>query len=196
MKRTEAHTPRIDADFGVISVQPAFVEGIEQDHKRFADLASAYRHIFRKNMEWGVLLWSGVPVRISYRDDLPLLLETLIDLLRFVHRPGGRARAEFQFDTPNLETVWRVEHAGEQLEIQGCWQRVRGGYEAALNAFESVSMRREDFLSEWKLLLEQVLRAFADAAAQVTRAEARQQVQVLRDLEAEIPTRGRFYRYI
>lgn len=184
----------VDADLGILSLQPAFVEGIERTGRRFSTLTKAYRHIFRRNLEWGILLWSDVPVRISYRQDLPAMVEPLTDLLIYVVKADD-GHGDFSFETPNLETRWRVELSGEMMELRSRWLRVKGDYEAALNEAVGVRMPRQDFLCEWKLLLQQLLKAFADSGASLSRQQSRDRFEILRELEAAIPARGRFYRY-
>lgn len=185
----------VDLDLGHMTLQPAFVEGILADRKRFPTLEAAYRHIFRGNLECGILLWSGVPVRIGYREDLPAMVGVLIVLLDWVRAAPEVGSAEFHFDAPRVETRWRVEVRDETVAIQSEWRRVPGDYAEALARLGTIWMPRDDFLSEWKLLLEQLVRAFADAEAEVTGAEAGRRMRTLQRLEAAIPTRGRYYHY-
>lgn len=183
------------ADAGVLTLQPAFVEGVERDGKGFDDLESAYRHIFRRNLEVGVLLWSAIPVPIRYTDDLPAMVAPILDLLGFVVGGGEGEETEFRFETSRIDAVWAVELERGIVRITSGWRRVPGGYEAALDQVGRIAMPREAFLAEWKLLLEQLLRAFADSGATVGGDDARDRLSQLRRLEAAIPERGRFYRY-
>jgi hypothetical protein len=182
----------VDAEIGALRLQPAFVEGVVHDGRRFRDLGAAYRHIFRGNLEWGILLWSDVPVRIGYREDLPAMVDALIAMLDAVRAGSGGV---FRFETPNIETEWRVEVASDHVVVDALWHRLPGECEAALNTLPVVSMPCTEFLCEWKLLLEQLVRALADSGARLTTGTARTRHARLEELVAAIPERGLFYRH-
>jgi hypothetical protein len=191
----------IGTDLTDLWLQPGFVEGIVADRKRFATLEEAYRHIFRRNLEYAILLWNGLPVRLSYQNDLPALVSNLIamlhavQLLHAMERPEPPFRTSYAFQTPNLQTLWQVETDLEIVTIEGSWHQVPGCYEAALNQLGMIRMRRLAFLCEWKLLLQQFTQVMADAEAVLIDPEARKQLRTLHRLEASIPSRGRFYQY-
>lgn len=185
----------IGTDLSGLWLQPGFVEGIAAEGKRFGTLEKAYRRIFRRNLESAVLLWNGLPVKLNYTDDLPAMVSPLIDVLWNVQNPEARPGDAYDFQSPTLRTHWHIDADQESVTIDSFWEEVPGHYEAALNQLGLVRMRREAFLSEWKLLLQQMLQAFEDAEAILTRQEARNQLQKLREIEANIAERGRFYRY-
>ena len=189
------HPTVIDAELGVLTVQPAFVEAVERDGKRFSSLEAAFAHVFRNNLEWGIVLWSDVPVRISYRDDLPVMLNPLLDLLVYASGMEKQGHTSFHFETPNLHTTWSAEISGEMIGISAGWRHLNGGYESALNQVPMIWMSVRDFLCEWKLLLQQLLQAFDDSGARLTRRDARNRFEMMQRIEAGIPARGRFYKY-
>lgn len=184
-----------DSDLAGLWLQPGFVEGIVADQRRFATLEEAYRHIFRRNLEYAVLLWKGIPVRISYPEDLPMMVSGLIAMLECVQRSPSASRNSYEFQTPNFHATWQVETSLETVFLEGTWQRIAGDYEAALNGLGILRMPRLAFLCEWKLLLEQLIAAFSDAEAVLTRPEDRDKFKNLKVIEADIPHRGRFYQY-
>ncbi len=100
-----------------------------------------------------------------------------------------------EFKTPNLHYRWQIETEAEDVTIESTWNQVPGHYEAALNQLGMIRMPRLKFLCEWKLLLQQLSQAVNDAQAVLTRAEARDQLQSLKEIEADIPVRGYFYQY-
>ena len=185
----------LGADLTGLWLQPGFVEGIIVDRKRFATLADAFRHVFRRNLEYAVLLWNGLPVRLSYEDDLPAMISTLITMLENALRTDPTSGSSYEFVTPDMESSWQVHADSEMITIEGSWQKLPGRYEAALNRLGIVRMRRTAFLCEWKLLLQQLIKAISDSEAVLTTIEARNQLQKLRRIESEIPSRGRFYQY-
>ena len=185
----------LGSDLTGFRLQPGFVEGVITDHKRFSTLEQAYRHIFRRNLEFAIVLWNGLPVRLSYPQDLPGMAGTLIAMLSAVQGSVPPPGQTFSIHTPNLRGVWQIESEAETVALEGFWEQVPGHYEVALNRLGLVRMARLDFLCEWKLLLQQLIQAVTDAEAIITSTEAFDQFQALQRLEASIPSRGRFYRY-
>lgn len=185
----------IGTDLTGLWLQPGFVEGIISDKKRFETLSSAYRHIFRRNLEYAILLWNGLPIRFSYQDDLPNMVNSLITMLWTVQNTKTLSKTSYQFQTPNLQSVWQVETSSDIVTIEANWQNIAGCYEVALNQMGLISMTQSTFLCEWKLLLQQFIQAMDESKAILTQSKARKQLQTLRTLEANIPSQGRFYQY-
>ncbi len=184
-----------NTDLNGLWLQPGFVEGIIADRRHFATLEQAYQHIFRRNLEYAVLLWNGIPVRLGYPDDLPAMVENIITLLDAVQHPDAAVVSSYVFRTPNLHTVWQVKTDPDIVTLAGAWHTVPGGYAAALNYVRLIHMPRLAFLYEWKLLLQQLIQALADAEVVLTTPQARHQVQTLHSLEVDISARGRWYQY-
>lgn len=184
----------LGSDLTGFSLQPGFVEGIITDRRRFSTLKQAFRHIFQRNLEYAIFLWNGLPVRLSYPEDIPSMIPISIELLEAV-QAGGLTRQTFRFSTPNLRGEWQIESEADMLTLDGNWEHVPGHFEAALNRLGMVRMLRLDFLCEWKLLLQQLNQAITDAGAIITSPEGLDQLRRLKRLENGIPLRGRFYRY-
>jgi hypothetical protein len=195
MSDTQGDYTLIGSDLTSLLLQPGFVEGIVADRKHFATLENAYQHIFRRNLEYAVLLWNGLPVRFSYPDDLSQMVVPLIAMLDDLQGHETMESRSYEFRTANLHMRWQVETRARHVTIEGVWYQVSGHYEAALNQLGMIRMSRLAFLCEWKLLLQQLSQAITDAETILTQADAREQLQTLRRLEASIPSRGRFYQY-
>ena len=185
----------IGRDLTGLWLQPGFVEGVIADRKSFATLEEAYRHIFRRNLEYLIMLWNGIPVRFSYTDDIPAMAGALTRMLQSVWQSEAGPETSHRFMTPGIETEWKVETDSGSITIKGVWQQTPGNYEAALNHLGIIRMTRVAFLCEWKLLLQQLIKAVDDAEAVLTTPEARDQLKVLQSIEPAIPARGRFYQY-
>ena len=184
----------IGTDLTGMRLQPGFVEGIKADGKQFATLAAAYRHIFRRNLEYAIFLWNGLPVRFSYPEDLPGIIENLIEMLYTIQHPAAQPETVYEFKTPNLRYRWQIEIEDEDVTIASTWDQVPGRYESALNQLGMIRMPRREFLCEWKIMLRQISQAMTDAQALLTRAKAREQLQRLNTIEAGIPARGYYYQ--
>jgi hypothetical protein len=195
MNHTQGDYTLIGADLTGLWLQPGFVEGIVADGKRFASLEAAYRHLFRQNREYAILLWNGLPLRLSYQEDLPGMVNKIIALLDSVQDCHTPVRTSFRFQTVNIKGRWQIEVDSTTISIEGFWKQVPGRYEAALNQLGVIRMPRLAFLCEWKLLVQQLIQALVDGEVTLTRPEARKRLQMLHALEEKIPSRGRFYQY-
>lgn len=183
------------SDLAGIWLQPGFVEGIIADHRSFDSLETAFRHIFRRNLEYAILLWNGLPVRFGYPDDIPAMIDPLVSLLQAAQERDVSIGPSFLLKTPNIHALWKLKIRSQEITLEGNWLRVPGSYEAALNRLGPIRMPRRAFLCEWKLLLEQLINSISDAEAVLNRPEARR-LRILKEIEAAIPARGRFYQYL
>lgn len=176
-------------------LQPGFVEGITETRKRYYSIEEAYKDIFQYNKEYAIILWCGIPVRLSYTEDVPSIAEDVINMLSLLIKENVDNSASVIFETSNLNVEWNLIWGREFIEIKSEWKKITGGYEDALNLLHSVKMPKQDFLCEWKLLLEQLARALQDAEANIRNKKAMRVLKDLNDLIALIPKRGKFYRY-
>lgn len=173
-------------------LQPAFVESILPEQKTLHSIAEAFRFIFRNNKEFGIFLWNGIPVKFSYESDLPLMIEPLIGLLSNIHSEKQVAR----FVTPALSFEWSVtSNDADQLTIRQTCQHVNGGYKQILNQLGIIIIHRNDFLNEWKLLLNQLVEAFDRSELQLTEPRDQELLQRLRLLNTNIEGPGSLYSY-
>jgi len=185
----------VGKDLSGMWLQPGFVEGIIADRKSFSSLQEAYKHIFRRNLEYAILLWNGLPVRLSYDDDLPLMINEWIFMLDMVSSANKNKTVTCVFNTPNIVVNWHIEIESEFICIDAHWEKISGNYQAALNQLAMIRMCRHEFLCEWKLLLQQFVKAMNDSKVKLISESARKNFQTLCDIERNIVKRGRFYQY-
>ncbi len=183
----------IGSDLTTLLIQPGFVEGIIEDHKSFDALTEAFQHIFRNNTEDAILLWNGIPIRLSYVEDLPFIASDLIDALHTIL--NKEEDTNITLNTANIVCSFRIKRQEEQLTITGDFQSIKGNYEEVLNTLGMIKINVSAFLKEWKLLLEQLAQALQDSACKLRGKTAKQTVTKLEALLAGIPERGTFYQY-
>lgn len=176
-------------------LQAGFVEGIREEGRSFDTLEDALRHLFRHNLESAILLWNAIPVVLDYTDDVPAIISPLLTMLNTIQTTEQLHEYEFKMFSKNLSANWHIDVGGEFLAICAEWFRVGGDYQCALNSFSTTTVDRNQFICEWKLLLQQCIQAIRDADATFTCREARKKFKLLCAIEAKIPQRGRFYRY-
>jgi len=173
-------------------LQPAYVESILPEQRAVHSIEEAFRFIFRNNKEFGIFLWNGIPVKFSYQTDLPLMIQPLIVLLSGITAEKHVVR----FATTALSFEWLItSNDADQLTIRQTCQHINGGYEYILNQLGMVIIHRNDFLNEWKLLLNQLVEAFDRSELQLTEHSDQKLLQKLRLLNTNIEGPGSLYSY-
>ena len=185
----------IGKDLSGVWLQPGFVEGIIADKKSFSSLEKACQHVFRRNLEYAILLWNGLPVRLSYLDDLPAMVDELVSMLNRVCNEIKDTSFDCVFNTPNIEMTWHITIESDFIIVSAIWGKTSGNYQMALNQLGMVRMSRYEFLCEWKLLLQQLVKSINDSGVKLTLKSARKTFQTLCETEKSIVERGRFYQY-
>ncbi len=185
----------IDNDLAGFWLQAGFVEGVVTEKMTFKKLESAYAHIFSNNKENAILLCNGIPVCFSYHEDLPACLPALVGCLDVLQSKEEIFDYELKIDTAKVESNWYFDLKQGMLSVCIEWNRVRGGYQSALNAFSTVTMEKGKFINEWLMLLRQCQQCLADAEA-ILVGEAKAQFDLLNTVEAKINRFGRFYNHL
>lgn len=184
-----------DPELTTLIVQPAFVEGIVPEERTFETIPEAFRFIFRNNREYGIVLWNGLPVRFSYTEDLPLMIEPLTALWT------GLLADEWQtldctLETPAFHLSWEVERGeGDAIVIRQYCSRIDGNYRENLEELSIISLSCNTFLREWKLVIAQLCEACRRSGITVTSPEARETLRKLDLLNESITGRGVLYDY-
>jgi len=154
------------------------------------DFSTVLQGVFAESTEYAVLIWNRVPVLLSYKYDVSVIFEDILDLLEDVIGSDSGA-FDFEWPSDTFRASWSLRWSGPDLSIDSKWYSVTGGIEEALNARMSLSVSKAGFLSEWKRLLEVVLDSAEQAGADLTGVDATGRA---RSLAAGLPGPGLLYR--
>ncbi|MCB0565585.1 MAG: hypothetical protein H6558_12180 [Lewinellaceae bacterium] len=184
-------------DVNSFHLHVAHVEPIEQQNLTFDGIEQAFQTAFAKNREFALLLWNGVPIKFTYTVDLPLMLKTVLSMLEALIEKGTGTHT-LEFDCPAFTTRWDLKWDEKFIQIESHWDKVDGGYEAALNEeaeeiFKLLLLKKE-FVFEWKMLLQQCRQAFELSGASLNQVIDRELIRLLRKLERQISHFGKFYK--
>lgn len=155
-----------------------------------ATLTDAIQTVFPMDTENAVLAWNNIYVPLSYKYDLSVMTDDIVQLceemlasphgVRLVHWPSNTFTASWEF-------VW----SSEVVAVKARWACVTGCLESMLSSKPSISIPVEDFVAEWKRPLE-VIRAALDLAGYTPA-----QIAGIRRLDAvltRLPRYGELYR--
>lgn len=172
-------------------LQAGFVEGIIADGMTFQNLTDAYLHIFRNNKEYAIILWNGIPIRLSYTEDIPYMVEELMEFLEGIQ--NNSKNTSFKIATENNQ--WQLDATPEldNLTITSNFLHLSGNYQSALEPLHLLKIGVSQFLNEWKLLLEQLITAMERSECQLTSKKDQQSLERLRSLNKNIHKTGVLY---
>ncbi|MEM7185445.1 MAG: hypothetical protein AAF466_02205 [Bacteroidota bacterium] len=172
-------------------VQVGFVEGLHEERLEFSSISDAYQHIFRNNKEYAVLLWNGVPFRLSYTEDIPFIAEDLLEMLEAIQHKKKKHHALFK--TVHLDLEIDITTQEDELTLHAAFRRVSGAYQDAYVPLSLLKISRNAFLSEWKMLLSQYVEAMKVSGSKLRSISANNTMRRLMQLEQQIPHSGRLY---
>jgi hypothetical protein len=138
-------------------VQPGFVENVQPDYEESDSIIGFLSHSFSQTKEYLVISWNGIPFRWSYARDLPFLLETILGLLEN-SVDSNINYWEQRLASPTFKAKWTFTKENEDLIIEGEFTKVTGAHQRSLNAIPVLKMNLLEFQSEWKLLMEQMIK--------------------------------------
>jgi hypothetical protein len=158
--------------------------------KRQEDLAEALNAIFPDKTEEAYILWNWVPVRVSYKYDLSVMIEDILNMLIFLTASeSGSYRVSFGSSTLNAE--WQLNWNDNQLTIFSNWHSPADFYTDLLNSRNKLEINRDAFLWEWKAVLRKVIWAIENGEFTF---RYKPNWKALYKLEAAIPKYGFFYQ--
>ena len=173
--------------FAIQTCSPMLVR--DQIPEEASDLSGAVEVIYAPCTEDAILFWNRVPVRISYRYDLSVLLDDLVPLIgQVVGDDEGSEETRWASNT--FSAVWQMGWDYDQIRISSYWRAVAGSYEELLNSRSTVEVPRMDFLGEWRPLLDRVR---IDVKTSKIRCEDILLLNRLNDLVPRLPERSSFY---
>ena len=118
-------------------------------------LGEALESCFPNMMNGARLHWNGVPVPLSYKYDLSIIVHDVVDLVRQLRT---RTQGSFSICWPSntFQASWLVEIAAGRVRVTASWYSVsaqEGPLEDALNAAPVVEAKQAAFMAQWAALL-------------------------------------------
>ncbi len=154
------------------------------------DLADAAQLIFPMEAEHAFLGWNQAFIKLSYKYDISVMVDTLLPLLSsLTGEPSGVELASFGSDT--FHTDWDITWDTDRIAIRARWHSVVGDIDWVRRRCDRLVMDRLAFLAEWKELL-LVLRS-AVAESGIVIGAGSEDLATIDRIVSAIPGRGRFY---
>lgn len=130
-----------------------------QNELNFEDecLSDAIESAFLLNTENAILFWNHISIPLSYKYDISYMME---DLLRLLHCLQSMDTGEIviRWLPDTFRCDWSIIWDHGQLQIQSHWECTVGHLENLLNDNSQISISVRDFISEWKEILQTVIK--------------------------------------
>lgn len=115
-------------------------------------LADAIESMFPLNTESAVLMWNHISIPLSYKYDISYMMEDILVLLNMLQsREKGELTICWLPDTFRCD--WTIRWDAEELNIHSRWENTVGNLEMLLNERPTISLKKDDFIKEWKSIL-------------------------------------------
>ncbi len=157
----------------------------------YQDLSDAIQSLFPTNTEEAIFVWNNVPIRLSYKYDMSIIVTEAVDRVsQILDSSSGQQTITWSSNTFHAE--WTLRWKSDELTIQSKWFAVAGRLEDKLNLNSLLRMHLHDFISEWKLPFKMVINALDVSRSRV---EASNEIANLRRIEATLPRLGKLYSF-
>lgn len=121
-----------------------------------ADGEKAVGEMYSSGAEDAVLVWNRVPIRLTYRYDIAVLLDDLVPLLEEVRRPEFSGAGVF-WGSDTFSAEWELTREGGDLRIRARWHSTLGNHESSLTERGDVTVGAQEFVGEWSRILRRVV---------------------------------------
>lgn len=119
-------------------------------------LADAIESTFLLNTENAILMWNYIGIPLSYKYDISYMMEDILVLLNALQNTeNGKLRICWLPDTFRCD--WTIRWNMEKLDIQSHWENTVGHLEVLLNEKSYLSVKKDNFIKEWKSILGKVI---------------------------------------
>lgn len=155
----------------------------------FQDLSDVVQEAFHWPTEDAILYWNRIPVRISYKYDLYVMMDDILPTLgEVLNTEEGSSHVRWASNT--FDGAWDIQWRQGRITVIAEWNKIVGGYENTLQDQPQIEATVDEFLAEWKGLLGKVLEAVDREGVDV---EDRTNLDILKHIMASVPHYGQLY---
>ena len=121
-----------------------------------SDFSEAIEALFISNTEDAILIWDNIPIRLNYKYDISVIVDDLVPLLEQLSSNSEQGNHVIYFASSSFSTEWSLEWVNSLLKINSRWYTIVGNYEELLNEHGTIELTINEFLGEWKPLLQKL----------------------------------------
>lgn len=115
-------------------------------------LSEAIETVFPMNTEELIIYWNHIGIPLSYKYDISYMIEDILKMLEYINSEAkGELVIHWLPDT--FRSDWKLKWNEESIIINANWENLKGDLQKILVQPAKVELLKEDFISEWKMLL-------------------------------------------
>ncbi|SFF40258.1 hypothetical protein SAMN04487969_13421 [Paenibacillus algorifonticola] len=133
---------------------PRFTDIFDRDAENLSDAIESSFPLLTENV---VIKWNYVPILLSYKYDISIMIDDILEILEVIKEDSGTKTVYWASNT--FAHVWHLSWDSTQLVINAEWGDIAGGMELLLQNSGNVTLKRQSFVSEWKRVLRNLITA-------------------------------------
>ena len=115
-------------------------------------ISDSIESVFLTNTEDLIMIWNNIRIPLSYKYDVSYMIDDILLLLKKVSSEDvGSLFIQWLPDV--FRCNWNISWNKSDVFIEAQWENITGSIEDLLNKYNRISMKKEDFICEWKALL-------------------------------------------
>lgn len=141
-------------EFCIQASNPKTQDIVNSDDESLSD---AIESAFLLNTENAILTWKYISIPLSYKYDISYMIDDLLKLLYSLQNmERGEMKIHWLPDTFRCD--WSITWNHGRMEIESHWEYIAGHLEKLLINYPQLSVSVKYFVSEWKEILNIVLK--------------------------------------
>lgn len=125
-------------------------------------ISDAMQTIFPLMTENAFMVWNHNYIPLSYKNDLSIMVDDIILMVTNIHEKTGGAMT-IDWPSNTFSSLWEISWDSETVSVLAQWNSVIGGIEGLLSINPRICLSRNDFLAEWKMLLDVIAKSLLRA---------------------------------
>lgn len=140
------------------TIQASCPRSIDVFNTDVVNLSDAIECSFPMLTEDAVMIWNNVPVLLSYKYDISIMIDDILMILEVLRKENSDTKT-VHWASNTFANVWYLSWDSTQLVINAEWGNVSGGTEQLLQNSGSVLLTKQSFSSEWRKVLQNIINA-------------------------------------
>ena len=121
-------------------------------------ISEAIESIFPMLTENAFLVWNYISIPLNYKYDISIIIEDVLQMLKTIRESSDGGKLEVSWPSNTFACDWTLIWDKSDLLIKANWRNVVGNTEHLLNASGDVNISVIEFASEWKMVLEVLIK--------------------------------------
>lgn len=140
-------------DFYIQASNPIFSNEYNGEDEQLSEAIESSFILFTEN---AILMWNHIAIPLSYKYDISYMVNDILTLLNcLMSEQQGERTIHWLPDTFRCD--WEIQWNKQKINISSHWESTVGHLETILNINSKISMTINEFMQEWKKILEIVI---------------------------------------